>query len=77
MKLEEILNYLPGSICLDNRHYYLFIAKGTRTNDKWIVGYSDYERELTTPIEDYDLRMALCLLLNELEVMGLWTIPKK
>ena len=62
MTLQELLDWMPSGICKYGRHFNLFIAKGTRSKDRWVVGYSDYEKELTNPIEDYDLRMALSVL---------------
>lgn len=65
MTLEELVNKMPSFIVANYKRYYLFIAKGTRTKDHWVVGYSDYQDELTPPIEHESLYQALSMLLLE------------
>lgn len=60
-------NLMPDYICKDGKHYHLFIAKGTKEKNKWTVGYSNYENELSKLCVHEDLTMALIMLTKELE----------
>ncbi len=69
MQLEETLAVMPSYIC-DGKgnHYHLFIAKGTRGNDDYVVGYSNHEKELSEVIVNADLNKALQILLLKMAV---------
>lgn len=70
-------NLIPDYICKEGKHYHLFIAKGTREKNKWTVGYSDYESQLTPYFTHEDLTIALIKLKRELEKTADYTFQIK
>lgn len=64
--IESVLNAMPDYICKDGEKYHLFIAKGTKIEGYWTVGYSNCEAELSKPITEMYLEAALMMLVEDL-----------
>lgn len=52
MEKSELGEMLPENLCVNGIHPYLLIAKGSRGDNNWVIGYSDYQKEHTEILVD-------------------------